>query len=138
MIKFLIRGFLFFAGLGMLADVGLPMREETLTVEKHTRSTTRRDNSPDTEYTLHLSGGHVTSCEVGHTAYTSLKDGVAVGVRATRIFKHCVQVTSAGVSIYQQRYWRLIGIVGGLFMIVMAFNWGKNEDDDAASLFAGR
>lgn len=125
MIKSLLRCVLFLVGVATLADAGLPTRHEMLTVERHSRS-----NADD--YVLRLSGGQITSCDVGYGAYHTYKDGDTVSVRATSIFRQCVQVTQGSDTIPLRGFWRLFEAIAGLAMIGVAI--GKLDTNDEGAL----
>jgi hypothetical protein len=127
MIKSLLRYVLFLVGLATLADAGLPTRHEVLTVERHSRS-----NSNDN--VLRLAGGNITSCDVGYSAYQTYKDGNTVSVRATRIFRQCVQVTQGADTIPLRGFWRLFEAIVGLAMIGVAIGKLETEDEGALGL----
>jgi len=90
--KFLSRCVLFVVGVVLLLDIGLPTRTEQLRVDQHTSQTQtdyRATRSPDsrwadTSYKIHLVGGRLSSCSVGYSTYSSLKDGDAVEVQSTK------------------------------------------------------
>jgi hypothetical protein len=137
MIQFLLRCVFFLLGLATLIDSVLPIKEELLTVEQH-RTFDEGGRNPSTSYTLRMSGGRVDSCDVGYTAYNSLKDGDKVGVRATKIFRHCVQITHEGKNIDYWRFWRLMGVVAGLVSMLIAVGWLPSDEEGNLLIFGQR
>jgi len=135
LIKLLIRCAMFIAGVVLLADIVLPTGVELLQVDKHTSSTERRPINgtdarwADTSYTLHFIGGAVSSCSVGYSAYGKLKDGDAVNVKATKLFKNCVRISKDEEVIQSDKYWKIFALIGGCLFIAAAFGWVQRDDD---------
>jgi hypothetical protein len=125
MLNTLIRLGMGLIGLAMLLEVFLPQVYESATVDQHTIST-RRDHSnstgaTETDYKLHFFGSKIESCDVGLNAYNVLRDGDAVTVRYSKIFRHCTSIDKDGSNIYASRGWRLFYIIGGAFSLLAAF-----------------
>ncbi|MGM9482202.1 hypothetical protein ACS5PN_13520 [Roseateles sp. NT4] len=141
MLTFLFRCLLFCFGLVLVVDAGLPMRMHQLHVDRHTSSTsndTRSSGRSDTSYTLHFVGGALSSCDVGYATYTTLKDGDSVEVKATKLFKRCVQIERDGETFEYSKYWRLFQLVGGALLILSAVGLLGRDDDDDRSGFSIR
>lgn len=134
MVQLLSRLFVFIIAILLLSDSGLPPRQEDLRVDQHTRSVERNHQSrgawADTSYKLHFVGGHLGSCSVGYFAYTGLKDGDAVLVRATRVLGNCLEIRRGNEIISSEKYWRLVELVIGLVFLAMVFGWIKSDDED--------
>jgi hypothetical protein len=137
MVRLLIRCAFFLFGLVLLVDTGLPMRVETLQVDRHSSrvDNDRRTASPnaDTSYTLHLIGGHVASCSVGYGAYSRLADGDAITVHATRLLRNCVRLEREQEVIEAQTHWKWFTGAAGLVMLAVAVGWLRSDDDDDRS-----
>lgn len=133
MFRLLARCAFFLLGLALLADTALPTRTETLQVDQHTSQLGRdpAGTSADTSYTLHLVGGRVASCSVGHQAYGRVRDGDTVDVQATRLLKTCVRIAQGDEVIEQAPYWKWIGLIGGGLLIAVAVGWLKPDEDGA-------
>lgn len=135
LLKLLARIAMFIFGVVLLIDTGLPVKQETLQVDRHTSSTQSertngRDSTwADTSYTLHLVGGRVSSCSVGYSAYGRLKDGDTVGISATKLFKTCTRITKGDELIEANKYWRIFAFIGGCLLIAAAFGWVETDDD---------
>lgn len=140
MLKLLVRIAMFCFGVILLIDTGLPTRQEDLRVDQHTSSRTHeraggRDATwADTSYTLHLVGGQASSCSVGYAAYGRLKDGDTVGVSSTKLFKNCIRITQGAEVIEANKYWRILGFIGGCLLIAAAFGWVEQDEDGAFRL----
>jgi hypothetical protein len=136
--KFLIRCLFMIAGIALLSDTALPLRDETARVDQHTShvndgESARRDNrSGDTSYTLHLVGSEVASCSVGYAAYQRLKDGDAIRVQSTRLFRQCVRVTHDEEVVEATRHWRWIAWVLGGVLIALGIGWLRADDEDGS------
>jgi hypothetical protein len=133
-IRLLSRIFLFIIAILSLSDSGLPPRQEELRVDQHS-SFVEHNHQPhgawaDTTYKLHFVGGHLSSCSVGYSAYTGLKDGDAVAVRSTRVLGNCIEIRRGGEIISNSKYWRWFGLAIGLLFLAMAFGWIKSDDED--------
>ncbi len=126
---------MFVMGLVLLLDAGLPSKGESLQVDRHSSSVEHHTNSSghaggtDTSYTLHFVGGRVSSCSVGYAAYNQLKDGDTVDVRATKVFKTCVRIAQGEEVLQWDKYWKLMGFIGGCLLIAAAIGWIKSEDE---------
>ncbi len=134
MFSFLFRIVLFIIGVVVLADSVLPTNTESLRVDQHTSSTngpSRRDSTwADTAYQIHLVGGQPASCGVGYSAYERLKDGDAVAVQSTKLFKSCIRISRGEEAIESDSRVRLFEFVGALILIAAAFGWAKADDED--------
>lgn len=131
--KFLARCIALILGVALLADAGLPTRVEPLRVDRHTsyiESNTGGRSAGDTSYTLHLTGGVATSCSVGHALYMRLKDGEAVEVQSTRLFKKCIRIAQGDEDLLSDTYWKIFTIVCGALLLALAFGWVRNDDED--------
>src|SRR5438045_1906553 len=141
MFKFLLRCLCFIFGVVLLLDIGLPTRTEQLHVDQHTSQTqtdyrsTRSGDSrwADTSYKIHLVGGRLSSCAVGYSTYAALKDGDAVEVQSTNLFKNCIRITRGTETIESDKHWKLIALVGGVVLIAMAVGWLISDDEDGFS-----
>lgn len=138
MIRFLLRCFMFAGGIALILDIALPTRTELLRVDQHTSytETERRSTSTgtatlaDTSYKIHLAGGVLSPCSVGYTTYEKLKDGDAVEVKSTKLFKNCIRIARGDEVLDSDKHWRLFALIGGGIMIAVALGWLKNDDDD--------
>jgi hypothetical protein len=129
-LKLLVRCVLFLCGLAMLADVVLPGRTEQLTVDRHSSRLQGGPGAEDTTYEVHLAGGVVHTCSVGYVAYSSLKDGDAVEVRSTRLWRACTRMTRSGEVVLPSGYWWLVTLFGGCILVAAAIGWLKGGDGD--------
>lgn len=133
MFKFLFRCVSFIAGLALIADTGLPARNEQVRVDQHTshyETDNRGFRSGDTHYTLHLIDGVVSKCSVGHALYSRLKDGDRIEVQSTRLFKNCTRIAQGEDVMQDDKYWKYIGLIFGALLIAAAFGWVRSDDDD--------
>ena len=138
MFKFLVHCLLFIAGVALIADIGLPIRAEQLQVDQHTSRTqtdyraTRGGDSrwADTSYKLHLIGGNLSSCSVGFSSYSRLKDGDTVNVQSTKLFKNCIRIARGEEVIESDNHWKLFALIFGSLLIAVAVGWLKGDDDD--------
>jgi hypothetical protein len=136
--KFLVHCLLFIAGVALIADIGLPTRSEQLQVDQHTSRTqtdyraTRGGDSrwADTSYKLHLIGGKLSSCSVGFSSYSRLKDGDTVNVQSTKLFKNCIRIARGEEVIESDNHWKLFALIVGSLLIAIAVGWLKGDDDD--------
>ena len=132
MFSLLARCIAFIAGLVLLADIALPIRTERLQVDRHTshvdNSTTTR--SGDTSYTLHLIGGRLSSCSVGHAAYQALSDGDTVEVQSTRLFKGCIRIAQGEEVVESDKHWKWFALISGGLLIGVALGWLRSSTDD--------
>ena len=135
MFQFLSRVAMFIVGVVLLIDIGLPTSTETLSVDRHTSSRERLSNGgwsarwADTDYTLHFIGGRVSSCSVGYSAYGRLKDGDAVDVQATKLFKSCIRIAKGGEIIESDKYWKILAFGVGAVLIAVALGWLRSDDE---------
>ncbi len=136
MFKFILRVAMFLAGFVLLADIVLPTSTQSLQVDQHTIRTDRgssngmRHTWTDTSYTLHLVGGHLSSCSVGYSAYWRLKDGDAVVVQATRLLKNCIRITRGEELIEADTRWKIFKLISGLLLLAVAAGWINMDEDD--------
>lgn len=133
MLRFLFRCVLFFVGLAMIADTGLPTRVEQLRIDRHTSRTEADDRgikTGDTSYTLHLIDGAVSTCSVGYALYTRLKDGDRIEVRSTRLFKNCIRISQGDDVLQDDNYWKYGGLIFGALLIASAVGWLRSDDED--------
>ncbi|WP_255991633.1 hypothetical protein [Chitinolyticbacter albus] len=119
----------------MIADTGLPTRREELQVDRHTSSTQyervgdRHGTQADTSYTLHFTGGRLSSCSVGYSAYGRVEDGETVSIRSTRLLKTCIRVSKGDEVIHENKFWRIFGFFFGCLLIGVAFRWLEHNED---------
>lgn len=133
MFRFLFRCVLFVVGLAMAADTVLPTRVEQLQIDRHTSRTEADDRgfkTGDTSYTLHLIGGMVSTCSVGHALYRRLDDGDRIEVRSTRLFKNCIRISQGDEVIEDDKHWKYIGLIFGALLIASAVGWLRSDDDE--------
>lgn len=125
MLNTLIRFGMGLIGFAMLLDVFLPQIHESATIDKHTIST-RHDNThssgaTQTDYTLHFFGSKIKSCGVGLNAFNATRDGDAIIVRHSKIFRHCTSIEKDGVNVYTYQGWRLFYAICGALSLLAAF-----------------
>ena len=72
--------------LALAFDAFMPATTSTAHVDRHAMSEQWR---MQTRYTLYFVGCRVDECSVGYSAYTTLKDGDAVTLTTSRVFKTC-------------------------------------------------
>jgi len=108
------------------------MRTHQLHVDRHTSSTQiNARQSSDTNYTVHLVGGNLSSCDVGYATYTALKDGDSVIIRSSNLFKKCISIDRDGELIESNKYWRWFELAGALLLIATAIGWLKSGDEES-------
>lgn len=117
----------FVIGVMLIADIAMPTRVEQLQVDRHTSASKR---TADTDYTLHLVGGAVSSCSVGHATYNRLNDGDRVEVQSTKVFRHCIRLAQGDDVIEKYHHWQLFVGACGLLLIAVAVGWVRSGDDD--------
>lgn len=136
MLNVLLRLVLFIGGIALLVDAGIPPIRESLLVDLHSIETERESGSgkyPRTEtktYTLHFRGGRLSTCSVKYSTYVKLKDGDAVDVQFSKLFKHCIRISKDGQMVENYKYWKLISFLGGCLLIAVAFGAIKSDEDD--------
>jgi hypothetical protein len=141
MLKLVLRIAMFIAGVALVLDIGLPTTAESLQVDQHTSHEGGTQQGgvngrwADTSYTLHLIGGRASSCGVGHSAYTRLKDGDKVDVVTTRLFKNCIRISQGDEPIESDTHWKLFALIGGCLLIAAAIGWLQTDDEGAVRLF---
>jgi len=141
MLKLALRFAMFIAGVALLLDIGLPTTIESLQVDQHTSRDGDRQHGgfsgrwADTSYTLHFIGGRVSSCGVGYSAYTRLKDGDKVEVQETKLFKNCIRISRGEEVIESDKHWKLFALVGGCLLIAAAIGWLETDDEGGVRLF---
>lgn len=122
MLKLLARIGCIVAGLFMIAELLLPARFESATIQRHERSSAfmrARSVGASDDYTIYLSGGKTSSCEVGRTAYQELKDGDAVRIKTSAILGNCFYVAAEHGAIYSDHTLNLtLGAAGLTFLLV--------------------
>ncbi len=133
MIKLLFRIALFFIGVALLLDIGLPTRTETLHVDQHSSNVDTSvdrngQRANDTSYKLHFVGRHVSTCSVGYQTYGRLKDGDTVDVKTTKISRNCILITQGGDVIDSDKHWKIIALVMGCLTIATALGAFKDGD----------
>ena len=132
MLKFLVRIAFFAIGVALILDAALPLRVEQLHVDRHT-SETRIDRGPagagEIIYTVHLIGGVPSSCSVGYATYSTLKDGDAIEVQSTKLFRNCVRISRGAQVVDFFRYWRWLSVASGVLLLAAALGWMRNSDD---------
>ena len=140
MLKLVLRLAMFIVGVALLSDIGLPTTVESMQVDQHTSRENDRQHGngsgqwADTSYTLHFVGGRVSSCGVGYSAYTQLKDGDKVDVQTTKLFKNCIHIARAGEVIESDKHWKIFALIGGCLLIAVAIGWLQSDDDGAVRL----
>lgn len=142
MVKLLVRCIFFIVGIALILDAALPTRMESLQVDRHTSHTETEHRTAsggdsrwaDTKYTLHLIGGVLRSCSVGHAAYAELKDGDAIDVQSSKLFKTCVHISRAGVVIESFQHWKWFALIGGVVLLAAAIGWLKSDDDEGTGV----
>jgi hypothetical protein len=136
-INFLVRCLFFILGCGLLLDVALPMRNESLSVDAHTTRTEHRsdDHFHDTDYEVHFIGGKTRSCSVGYEAYGKLHDGDRVEVRSTRLINACRGIVRDGETIlrYASGWWIVHLLAAGL-LLAAAFGRLPIGEDNGVSI----
>lgn len=115
----------------LLVEAWLPTRLAQVSVDRHSRPSTTLNPqfASDAPYKLHLVGGTVSSCSVGHRAYSSLNDGDAISVQATRLTRSCVRIVRDGEVIEADTNWRLIATGIALLTLAVAFGWLRADYD---------
>jgi hypothetical protein len=137
-LRLILRFVLLIVGGVLLLDAALPLRSETLQVDQHTSHETQRTStaqrSGDTSYTLHLVGGLVSSCSVGYSAYTALKDGDTVSLQSSRLFRYCIGLSRDAQVIESERDWRLWLVLVGCVLIAVGVGWLRLDTDGEVQL----
>ena len=145
MIKLLIRCLFFIVGIALLLEIALPTRTEQVQVDQHT-SQTQTDYRPtsggdsrwaDTSYKIHLIGGRLSSCSVGYSTYSKLKDGDAIEVQSTKLFRICTRITRSEEVIDSYGHWKLIALICGCLLIAAAIGWLKTDEDNGFTFRLG-
>jgi len=110
----------------MFAELVLPARFESTIIQKHEHTSAftlgRSSDTPD-DYTIHLSGGKTSSCEVGRAAYQELKDGETVRIRTSAILGSCFSVATEHGTIYSNRWLNLTLLAGGFSMLLVGLGF---------------
>jgi len=131
LLKFVVRIAFAAVGAALIVDAALPLRVEPLQVDRHT-SETRTDHGAATgeiTYKVHLVGGVPSSCSVGYAAYSALKDGDAVEVQSTKLFRSCVRISRGEQVVDFLEYWRWLAVAGGMLLLAAALGWMRDGDD---------
>lgn len=134
MLKMLFRLALFLGGCVLLLETALPTVQEHTTVDRHVsteRSAPGLGVGHDTQYVLNFFGSRLHSCDVGYVAYSTAKDGDALLVRYSKIFKTCVQLDRAGETIYEATHWRAFSGIGAAVLILIALGVIRSDDEAA-------
>ena len=124
MFSALIRiGCLIFGGL-LVAELALPAKFETATIQRHeftAASSRAKSLNESDDYKIYLAGSKVGSCQIGANAYNNLKDGEQVRIKASALFGSCFYVVSEHGTIYSIGSTNIALGAGGLFMLLIGF-----------------
>ena len=134
MLTMIVRLLAFVAAAALTADALLPMRAEFVRVERHERrehtSTHHFRTRTRTTYIVHFSGGSVGSCDVGSSAYDTLKDGDDVTVDTTRVLRSCDHITRDG-SIVVRSIDRWLSLLFAALALAVGFGMITSRVFDA-------
>lgn len=135
----LMRIFFAIFGLVLLADAVLPNKTDRVTVDRHRSAIVRDENDRhalnEVDYKLELIGGSVSSCDVGHTVFTTVKDGDLLELSSTRLMKRCTRISRQGKTLHREGVARFLFPLAGLVLIAAAF--GLVQIDEENSSFFG-
>ncbi len=123
MVKIIARVLFFTFGLAVIFDALLPNRVEHVEIDGHDHYTTRdrtRSSFDENHYRLNFSRGAIGHCDVGYSAYSALKDGDPVDVKATRLFNRCTDVRYEGRSVFGSRVPTFAIAAGGIALVLAA------------------
>jgi hypothetical protein len=100
-------------------------RTETLRVASHTRAPRWHQ---DDDYRLHFLGGRVESCGFGLAAWNALRDGDAVALDTSRVFKTCDGIRRGDEVLARRNLhkWLLLPIA---MLLAAALGWIRFERD---------
>ncbi|HSD38725.1 MAG TPA: hypothetical protein VLC92_14535 [Rhodocyclaceae bacterium] len=133
MIATLARIIFFGVGVAVLLEAWLPETVETSRVTQHQTSTSRnigKISSEQTSYTLALGGGQIDYCGVNEAAYTRLKDGDIVEVRASPLLRSCVHISRGSEVFMTSNTTGINAIIGGILLIALALIWPKFQHSE--------
>lgn len=121
----------FLLGTSALLDAALPTKVQAMRVDGHDSYDDAQ--TMDTDYKLRLVGGNTGYCDVGLRAYRGVRDGDAVEVTTSALYKQCARITRSGAPVHERPYWRLHSLLAGIVLIGSALGWRAFQGNGAGN-----
>ena len=131
-LRFLQIAFLL-SGLALIVDFVTPSRQQQSVVTGHSHTS---DTEGESVYTVVLSGGDIESCSLDSDAFSSLKEGDEVQVRANQLFDTCTRVTRGDQVVYSTWAQPFVGLLAGILLFgfgLMLFSVGTKSGQSSVS-----
>ncbi len=125
-LRFLQIAFLL-SGMALIVDFVMPSRQQQSVVTGHSHTS---DTEGESIYTVMLSGGDIESCSLDSDAFSSLKVGDEIQVKANQLFDTCTRVTRGDEAVYSTWSQPFVSFLAGILLFgfgLMLFSVGTKS-----------